>query len=156
MLLLWVSFCRTEKQCKLCPQFFLKITVTKRFDFFKIPQLFWRPFVLYSLQIFSFWSLPIFFYKAIFTDFTPNRWFLAIFEVDIMPSWNEMCTAGPELRCPLSWKLYLNDFRFFGFLSISSRTQVTTVKSLGDDGATNHHCQYRHGHQLQTVATGII
>ena len=28
--------------------------------------------------------------------------------------------------------------------------------SLGDDGATNQHCQYRHGHQLQTVVTWVL
>ena len=32
--------------------------------------------------------LAQFFDQAIFTDFTPKLWFLAIFEVDIMPSWN--------------------------------------------------------------------
>ena len=38
----------------------------------------------------------------------------------------------------------------------SSRTQVTTVWSLGDDRATNHHCQKRHCHQLQTVVTWVL
>ena len=28
--------------------------------------------------------------------------------------------------------------------------------SLGDDSATNQHCQYRHGHQLQTVVTWVL
>ena len=32
--------------------------------------------------------LAQYFDQAIFTDFTPKLWFLAIFEVDIMPSWN--------------------------------------------------------------------
>ena len=27
---------------------------------------------------------------------------------------------------------------------------------LGDDSATNQHCQYRHGHQLQTVVTWVL
>ena len=56
--------------------------------------------------------------------------------------------APLELRCPSSWKLFLDDFPFFWFLSSSSRTQVTTVWSLEDYGATNHHYQHLHGHQL--------
>ena len=28
--------------------------------------------------------------------------------------------------------------------------------SLGNDGATNHHYQHRHGHQLQTVVTWVL
>ena len=32
----------------------------------------------------------------------------------------------------------------------------TCVGSLGDDGATNHHCQHCHGHQLQTVVTWVL
>ena len=55
-----------------------------------------------------------------------------------------------------SKKLHLDDSPFFGFLSSSSRTQVTTVLSFGDDGATNHHCQHRHGHQLQTAVTWVL
>ena len=27
---------------------------------------------------------------------------------------------------------------------------------LGDDSATNQHCQYRHGYQLQTVVTWVL
>ena len=38
---------------------------------------------------------------------------------------------------------------FFWFLSSSSRTQVTTVWSFGDDGATNHHCQHCHVENLE-------
>ena len=45
--------------------------------------------------------------------------------------------------------MFFDVFLFLGgFLFSSSRTQVTTVGSLGDDGATNHHCQHRHGDQI--------
>ena len=40
---------------------------------------------------------------------------------------------------PSFWKLYLDDFPFFWFLSSSSRTRARAVWSLGDNGATNHH-----------------
>ena len=30
------------------------------------------------------------------------------------------------------------------------------MRSFGDDGATNHHYQHRHGHQLQTVVTWVL
>ena len=46
---------RTGKMSKLCPIFFWSFALTKRFDF-KIPQLFWKDFVLWSLKIISFWS----------------------------------------------------------------------------------------------------
>ena len=36
--------------------FFWSFTVTKRFDFFKFSQLFWRDYVRWSLKILSFWS----------------------------------------------------------------------------------------------------
>ena len=65
-----------------------------------------------------------------------------------------MCTAGPALWCPSSWKLYFDVF--FGFLSSPRRTQVTTVWSLGDDGATNHRCQHHYCHQLQTAVTWVL
>ena len=32
----------------------------------------------------------------------------------------------------------------------------TCVGSLGDDGATNHHCQHCNGHQLQTAVTWVL
>ena len=38
----------------------------------------------------------------------------AIFEVGIEPSCNQTCTAAPQLLCPSSWKLYLDDFPCFG------------------------------------------
>ena len=49
-IIIWVSFCRRGKKCKLYPNFFWNFTVTKNFDFFKIPQLFWRPFVNLSCR----------------------------------------------------------------------------------------------------------
>ena len=51
------SFCRTGKRAYYVPTYlFWNFTETKRFDFFKISQLFWGAFVLYSLKILSFWS----------------------------------------------------------------------------------------------------
>ena len=49
----------------------------------------------------------------ILTDFTPNRWFLAYFEVGLQPFCSSTCTTGRELMCPSSWKLYVDDFPFF-------------------------------------------
>ena len=48
--------------------------------------------------------------------------------------------------CPSSWKLYVDDFPFFWFLSSLSRTRARAVWSLGDKRATNHH--HRQWHQL--------
>ena len=42
--------------------FFWSFTVTKRFDFFKFSQLFWRDYVRWSLKILSFWSLLFFWF----------------------------------------------------------------------------------------------
>ena len=53
-------------------------------------------------------------------------------------------------------KLIFRWFSFSGFLYSSTRTQVTTVWSLGDDGATNHHCQHRNCRQLQTAVTWVL
>ena len=45
-----------------------------------------------------------------------------------------------KLISPSSWKLFLDDFPFFWFLSSSSRTQVTTVWSLEDyNDDLSHH-----------------
>ena len=57
---------------------------------------------------------------------------------------------------PIILDIVFRWFTCFGLLSSSSWTQVTTVWSLGDDGATNHHCQHRHGHQLQTAVTWVL
>ena len=51
-------------------------------------------------------------------------------------------------KVPIILEIAFRWLSYFGFLSSSSRTQVTAVWSFGDDGATNHHCQHRHGHQL--------
>ena len=53
--------------------------------------------------------------------------------------------------CPSSWKLFVDDFPLFWFLSSSSRTRARAVWSLGDKRATNHH--HRRWHQLQTAQT---
>ena len=73
---IWVTFPRTG-------------TTVKMWYFFEA-QLwpnslkFWRDFVRCILKMVSFWSsLACFFYLAIFTVFTPNRRFLASFEVGI-------------------------------------------------------------------------
>ena len=44
------QFLQGGKKVQIMSQFFLNFTVTIQFDFFKIPQLFWRPFV--NLHIF--------------------------------------------------------------------------------------------------------
>ena len=54
---------------------------------------------------------------------------------------------------PIILEIVFRWFPFFWFLSSSFRTRVTTVRSLGDDGATNHHC---HGHQIQTGVTWVL
>ena len=86
---IWVTFPRTG-------------TTVKMWYFFEA-QLwpnslkFWRDFVRWILKMVSFWSsLACFFYLAIFTVFTPNRQFLASFEVGI---------SLPEPMCPSSCKL---------------------------------------------------
>ena len=65
---MWVSFCRTGKRCKLC----LIFTVTKRFDSFKISQLLWGAFVLWSLKIIVCWSQPIFLTQQFLPILPPN------------------------------------------------------------------------------------
>ena len=65
-------------------------TVTKRCDFFKVSQLFWRASVPYSLKILSFWSQPIFLMKqfspqsSIFCNFRGR--FRALLELNVY-SW---------------------------------------------------------------------
>ena len=51
---IWVIFPRTGKMRKMCHIFFWSFTLTKRFDFFKFSQLFWRDYVCYSLKILLF------------------------------------------------------------------------------------------------------
>ena len=53
---IWVIFPRTGKMSKICLIFFCfwSFTVTKRFDFFKFSQLFYRDYVRWSLKILSF------------------------------------------------------------------------------------------------------
>ena len=53
--------------------------------------------------------------------------------------------------CPSSWKLYVDDFPFFGFPSSLSRTRARAVWSLGDKRATNHH--HHQWHQLPNSKT---
>ena len=67
-----------------------------------------------------------------------------------------MCTAGPEPMYPSFWKLYLDDFPFFWFLSSSSRNRARAVWSLGDNGATNHHHHHHQCHQLQTALARVL
>ena len=45
-------------------------------------------------------------------------------------------------------------FAVFGFHGEKNDFDIC-VWSLGDDGASNHHCQHRHGHQLQTAVTWV-
>ena len=60
-------------------------------------------------------------------------------------------SVWPNLMCPSSWKLYVDDFPFFWFLSSLSRTRARAVWSLGDQHATNHH--HRQWHQLPNSQT---
>ena len=55
---IWVRFPRTGKMSNMWHFFFnfWSFTVTKRLDFFKFYQLFWRDFVLYTLKTPLFWS----------------------------------------------------------------------------------------------------
>ena len=73
-----------EKCAYYVPNFFWNLTVNNRFDFFGIPQLFWRPFVLCSMKIVSFWSQPIFL-TSTFHWFYPQS---VIFWQLSRPSWN--------------------------------------------------------------------
>ena len=47
-----------------------------------------------------------------------------------------MCTAGPELRCPSSWKLYLDYFPFLGssLTDLELKLQLFEVDDHGDAG----------------------
>ena len=67
------QFCRREKKTsKSCPNKFLNMSVTKRFNFFKISQLFWRDFVFWSLKYFRFGPCKFHWFSN-FYCFTPNR-----------------------------------------------------------------------------------
>ena len=57
-----------------------------------------------------------------------------------------MCTAGPELRCPSSWKLHLDDFPFLGssLAHLEPKLQLFEVDDHGDagnDDLSHHHLQ---------------
>ena len=67
-----------------------------------------------------------------------------------------MCIAGPQLWCPSSWKLYLDDFPFFGFLSSSSGTQVTTVWSWWPWRCWQWWCVAPSSPKPQTVVTWVL
>ena len=58
------------------------------------------------------------------------KWFLAIFEVRIKPSWDYTFTAGPDLMWSSSSASNSDDFPFFWILYCSSRTRVTAVWRL--------------------------
>ena len=68
----------------------------------------------------------------------------AIFEVGIEPSCNQTCTAAPQLLCPSSWKLYLDDFPCFGsslaHLELKLKMfEVDDDGDNGDDDMSHHH-----------------
>ena len=65
-----------ENGANYVPNFFLKFTVTKRFDFFKIPQLFF----ICSIKIVSFWVPANFLIKQFSPILPPIGDFLAIVE----------------------------------------------------------------------------
>ena len=55
-----------------------------------------------------------------------------------------MCIAGPQLWCPSSWKLYLNDFPFLGSFQVhlDTKLQLFEVDDHGDAGnndLSHHH-----------------
>ena len=58
--------------------------------------------------------------------------------------------SEPDLRFVKFWSLCC-----FWF-SWRENDFDTCVGSLGDDGATNHHCQHRHCHQLQIAVTWVL
>ena len=107
------SFCRIGNMSTIYLKKFWSFTVTKWFNFFL--QVFSTSLKIICLldSKNTFVLVPAFVHLAIVTVFTPNRWFLAIFEVGLEPSSNYACTSVPELMCPSPWKLYIGDFPFF-------------------------------------------
>ena len=65
--------------------------------------------------------------------------------------------VGGRLQCPNQTCDSSNFPAFAVFGSQGEKNDfVTCVRSLGDDGASNHHRQNRHGHQLQTAVTWVL
>ena len=75
---------------------------------------------------------------------TPNRLFLAYFEVGLQPSCNQTYTTGDELMCPSSWKLYVDDFPFFGssLAHLEPKLELFEVWDDGDDDLSHHYLLY--------------